>query len=109
MNEHPEQLSHIPKHQSEYSYEDVYLAIEDELVDARVFISGFGESRRSSMLAYGTVIEFANLKTIVPKLLEKYGRDKMLYFLNTIQDYCYLSPIAILTALWTWKIMEGDM
>ena len=73
------------------------LKCEDYFMLADVFQAGFGNTpRRSSMCAYGTVIDYANFDTAWEKINDEYSPDRWKEMCEYWAYQHYLSPIPVL-------------
>ena len=87
---------------TEFKHEECFTHImgcEDHFMDNYVFVAGFGDQdnpRKSSMMAYGTILDFTNFEKAWDTIKDKYSPERW-------QEMCqywiyqhYLSPIPVL-------------
>ena len=75
------------------------LKTEDHFMFADVFQAGFGSTpRKSSMCAYGTVLDYANFDKAWEKIKDEYSLDCWKQMCKYWVYQHYLSPIPVLFA-----------
>jgi hypothetical protein len=73
------------------------LKVEDHFMFADTFQAGFGSTpRKSSMCAYGTVLDYANFDKAWEKIKDKYSPDCWKEMCEYWLFQHYLSPIPVL-------------
>ena len=73
------------------------LKVEDHFMFADVFQAGFGSTpRKSSMMAYGTIIDFENFDIAWEKIKDDYSPDCWEEMCKYWMHQAYLSPIPVL-------------
>jgi len=73
------------------------LKCEDHFMFADVFQAGFSDTpRKSSMCAYGTVLDYANFDKAWEKIKDKYSPERWQEMCKYWEYQSYLSPIPLL-------------
>ncbi len=85
---------------TEFKHEECFthiLKCEDHFMFADVFQAGFGSTpRKSSMCAYGTVLDYANFDKAWEKIKDEYSVDCWKEMCEYWAYQKYLSPIPVL-------------
>ena len=73
------------------------LKCEDHFMSADVFQAGFGSTpRKSSMCAYGTILDYANFDKAWEEIKDAYSPDRWKEMCEYWAYQAYLSPIPVL-------------
>ena len=75
------------------------MSCEDHFMMGMVFIAGFGDRknpRKSSMMAYGTIIDYASFDKAWKTIKDKYSPDRWKEMCKYWIYQAYLSPIPVI-------------